>query len=132
MILRLGVAIAKACTLLQVHSTSVDGSLALLAPSEVAMMFSESLSETMKPMTVRDLKNATAEVVRALRKGETILLMFRGRPLATIEPLRPATRDVPAIEPHENAWRAIESELKRTKPHFRSWKHAEGASRGRR
>jgi len=39
-------------------------------------------------MTARDLKNATGEVVRALRKGETILLTFRGRPLGTIEPLR--------------------------------------------
>ena len=86
----------------------------------------------MKPMSARDLKNATGEVVRALRRGETILLTFRGRPLGTIEPLRPATRDVPAIEPYEEAWRAIESELKQTKPHFRSWKDAEDASRGRR
>ena len=86
----------------------------------------------MKPMSARDLKNSTGEVVRTLRRGESILLTFRGRPLGTIEPMRPDTRDVPAIQPYEEAWAAIETQLQRSTPRFRSWKDAEDVSRGRR
>jgi antitoxin (DNA-binding transcriptional repressor) of toxin-antitoxin stability system len=69
---------------------------------------------------------------RALRRGESILLTFRGRPLGTIEPLRPGDRDAPAIRPYEDAWTEIESELQRSKPRFASWQEAESVSRGRR
>ena len=85
----------------------------------------------MKPMTARDLKNATGEVVRALRRGESILLTFRGRPLGTIEPLRADDPNAPSIRPYEEAWAEIESELKRSRPRFASWQEAEKASRGR-
>jgi prevent-host-death family protein len=82
-------------------------------------------------MTARDLKNSTGEVVRALRRGESILLTFRGRPLGTIEPLRADRDDTPAIRPYEEAWAEIEAQLKRSKPRFRSWREAEDESRGR-
>ena len=85
----------------------------------------------MKPMSARDLKNSTGEVVRTLRRGESILLTFRGRPLGTIEPMRPDTRDVPAIQPYEEAWAAIDIQLRRSTPRFSSWKDAEDESRGR-
>ena len=85
----------------------------------------------MKPMSARDLKNSTGEVVRTLRRGESILLTFRGRPLGTIEPMRPDTRDVPAIQPYEEAWASIETQLRRSTPRFSSWKDAEDESRGR-
>ena len=86
----------------------------------------------MKPMTARDLKNSTGAVIRTLRRGESILLTFRGKPLGTIEPMRPGTRDVPAIQPYEEAWTGIEAELKHSTPRFASWKDAEDASRSRR
>ena len=86
----------------------------------------------MKPMSARDLKNSTGEVIRTLRRGESILLTFRGKPLGTIEPLRPDRRGVPAIQPYEDAWATIETELKRSSPHFASWKDAENHSRSRR
>ena len=86
----------------------------------------------MKPMSARDLKNSTGEVIRTLRRGESVLLTFRGKPLGTIEPLRPDTRDVPAIQPYEEAWAAIEAELTQSTPHFASWRDAEAESRGRR
>ena len=86
----------------------------------------------MKPMTARDLKNSTGAVVRALRRGESILLTFRGRPLGTIAPLRADDGETPAIRPYEEAWAEIESQLKRSKPRFVSWREAEDESRGRR
>jgi antitoxin (DNA-binding transcriptional repressor) of toxin-antitoxin stability system len=86
----------------------------------------------MKPLTARELKNSTGQVVRALRRGESILLTFRGKPLGTIEPLPPETLERPSIPPYEKAWAEIETQLKRSKPHFASWKEAEDESRGRR
>jgi antitoxin (DNA-binding transcriptional repressor) of toxin-antitoxin stability system len=86
----------------------------------------------MKPMTARELKNATGEVVRTLRRGESILLTFRGKALGTIEPLRSDGSKVPSIEPYEEAWAEIEAQLRRSKPRFASWREAESESRGRR
>ena len=83
-------------------------------------------------MTARDLKNATGEVVRALRRGEGILLTFRGKPLGTIQPLQAGDIDAVAVPPYEQAWAEIEDELRRSAPAFPSWREAEDASRGRR
>jgi antitoxin (DNA-binding transcriptional repressor) of toxin-antitoxin stability system len=85
----------------------------------------------MKPMTARELKNSTGEVVRTLRRGESILLTFRGKALATIEPLRAEDSNVPPIQPYAEAWAEIEAQLRRSKPHFPSWQSAENESRGR-
>jgi antitoxin (DNA-binding transcriptional repressor) of toxin-antitoxin stability system len=86
----------------------------------------------MKPMTARELKNATGEVVRTLRRGERILLTFRGKALGTIDPLRPEAENVPTIRPYEEAWAEIEAQLERSRPRFASWREAEDESRGRR
>jgi prevent-host-death family protein len=89
-------------------------------------------ARALKPMTAPDLKNSTGEVVRALRRGESILLTFRGRPLGTIEPLRPGEVEAAAVLPYDEAWAEIEDQLRRSAPHFPSWREAEDASRGRR
>jgi antitoxin (DNA-binding transcriptional repressor) of toxin-antitoxin stability system len=86
----------------------------------------------MKPMSARELKNSTGDVIRTLRRGESILLTFRGKPLGTIAPLRTDSRGVPTIRPFEEAWAAIETELRRSRPRFASWQDAEDQSRGRR
>jgi antitoxin (DNA-binding transcriptional repressor) of toxin-antitoxin stability system len=83
-------------------------------------------------MSARDLKNSTGEVVRTLRRGGSILLTFRGKPLGTIEPLRSGDTDPPAAVPFEEAWAQVEAELERSEPRFASWRVAEDASRGRR
>jgi antitoxin (DNA-binding transcriptional repressor) of toxin-antitoxin stability system len=85
----------------------------------------------MRPMTARQLKNSTGEVVRTLRRGESILLTFRGKALGTIEPLRPEGGRLPSIPPYEEAWAEIEAQLRRSKPRFPSWREAENESRGR-
>ena len=85
----------------------------------------------MKPMTARELKNSTGEVVRTLRRGESILLTFRGKALGTIEPLRPESGGGPSILPYEQAWTEIEAQLRRSRPRFASWQEAEDQGRGR-
>lgn len=86
----------------------------------------------MKPMTARDLKNSTGEVVRTLRRGESILLTFRGKPLGTIRPIGTDDVGTATVESYEEAWTEIERQLKRSRPRFPSWKKAEDDSRGRR
>ena len=87
----------------------------------------------MKPMSARELKNSTGEVVRALRRGQSILLTFRGKPLGRIQPLPPeGEAERPPIPSYNEAWAEIEAQLKRSKPRFASWREAEGQSRGRR
>jgi prevent-host-death family protein len=86
----------------------------------------------MKPMTARDLKNSTGDVVRTLRRGESILLTWRGKPLGTIVPLGTGDRERLRIRPYEEAWADIETQLGKTKARFHSWREAEDESRGRR
>jgi prevent-host-death family protein len=83
-------------------------------------------------MTARDLKNATGEVVRTLRRGESILLTFRGKPVGRIEPLRVGDAELPPIPSFDDAWDEIEAQLTHSKPHFASWTEAEDVARGRR
>ncbi len=86
----------------------------------------------MKPMTARELKNSTGAVVRALRKGESILLTFRGKPLGTIAPLRDHDPEASLVRPYEEAWADIEAQLRGSAPRFATWQEAEAESRGRR
>ncbi|HUE90434.1 MAG TPA: hypothetical protein VMO26_30480 [Vicinamibacterales bacterium] len=89
-------------------------------------------ARALRPMSARDLKNSTGEVVRALRRGQTILLTFRGRPLGTIAPLGADLAEASLVPPYEEAWADIEEQLGRSTPRFASWRDAEDASRGRR
>lgn len=86
----------------------------------------------MKAMTARDLKNSTGEVVRSLKRGESILLTFRGKPLGRIAPLGAHERDLPAVRPYDEAWAEIEEQLQRSRPRFATWQEAEDHGRGRR
>lgn len=89
-------------------------------------------SRPTRTMTARDLKNSTGDVVRTLRRGGSVLLTFRGKPLATIDPVRADDRQTAAIPPYEDAWAEIERQLARSTPRFGSWQEAEDRSRGRR
>jgi prevent-host-death family protein len=86
----------------------------------------------MKPMTARDLKNSTGEVVRTLRRGGRILLTFRGRPIGTITPVEGGGTPAQAVRSYNDAWAAIDAELQGSQPRFASWRDAEDDSRGRR
>lgn len=83
-------------------------------------------------VTARDLKNATGDVVRAVRRGESVVVTFRGKPLAVIEPLRPDEPGTAAVPAYEEAWAEIERQLERSQSRFGSWQEAEDYTRGRR
>ena len=42
----------------------------------------------MKTITAKDLKNRTGDVIRRIKQGETILVSYRGKPLARVSPVR--------------------------------------------
>jgi antitoxin (DNA-binding transcriptional repressor) of toxin-antitoxin stability system len=89
------------------------------------------MTRRLRAITARELKNSTGEVVRTLRRGEGLLLTFRGKPLATIEPLSDGEPRA-AVASYEDAWAEIERQLETSTPRFASWKDAEDYSRGRR
>jgi prevent-host-death family protein len=84
-----------------------------------------------RTITARELKDRTGDVVRAVRRGETLLLSFRGKPIATIAPYEPHNAAAPPIRSFEAAWADIERTLLASQPHFPSWREAEDSSRGR-
>ncbi|HVL70241.1 MAG TPA: hypothetical protein VM364_23480 [Vicinamibacterales bacterium] len=83
-------------------------------------------------MTARDLKNSTGEVVRTLRRGGSVLLTFRGKPLGTIDPVRADDHPTAPIPSYEEAWADIERQLADSPPRFGTWQEAEDRTRGRR
>ncbi|MBI5369310.1 MAG: type II toxin-antitoxin system prevent-host-death family antitoxin [Planctomycetes bacterium] len=85
----------------------------------------------MKTMTARDLKNRTGDAIRAVRNGEPVLITFRGRPLATMQPCAAAPGRAGGDRPMAEAWQEIEAALRATRPRFRTWQEAEDAARGR-
>ena len=44
-------------------------------------------------MGIRELKNRLSEVLRRVRRGETVTVTERGRPVALLVPLRPKPTD---------------------------------------
>ena len=42
----------------------------------------------MKTVTAKDLKNRTGEVIRSIKKGEEIIVSYRGKPLGKFVPLK--------------------------------------------
>ncbi|MBI4615567.1 MAG: type II toxin-antitoxin system prevent-host-death family antitoxin [Planctomycetes bacterium] len=85
----------------------------------------------MKAVAARELKNRTGDVMRALRRGETLLLTFRGKPVATIIPCGDDRARTLEIQRYEEAWEEIENALRTSAPRFVSWREAEDTTRGR-
>lgn len=86
----------------------------------------------MKTMTARDLKNHTGEVMRAVVKGEEVVITFHGKPSAVIVSFNEAKKKVRmAARPFEEAWKDIEDALKKTKPAFKTWQEGIRWSRRR-
>ena len=62
---------------------------------------------TMKTISISDLKSGLSGVLRAVRRGRTVLVTDRGRPVARLVPVTPAPGDVDAL---------VEAGLVRTGP----------------
>ena len=45
----------------------------------------------MKTVTAKELKNRTGDVIRAVKKGEEVLLSYRGKALGKFVPLKEAS-----------------------------------------
>ncbi len=86
----------------------------------------------MRSMTARDLKNRTGDALRAVRRGESVVITFRGKPVGALVPWLPSTRSRPGNRSVEEVWPDIERELQRSAPRFSSWTEAEDRVRGRR
>jgi len=41
----------------------------------------------MKTITAKDLKNRTGEVMKSIKRGESVLVSYRGKPLARVTPV---------------------------------------------
>lgn len=86
----------------------------------------------MKTMTAKDLKNHTGEVMRAVSKGEEVVVTLRGKPAALILPFVDARKKEPLqLRSFDEAWRDIEKSLQKTKPECKTWQEALGWSRKR-
>lgn len=81
-------------------------------------------------MTAKELKNRTGEALRAVARGQRVLVTRRGRPLAVMAPASVAPLE-PDERPYEEAWREIEATLRATAPPEQSWRRAMDRSRRR-
>jgi prevent-host-death family protein len=90
------------------------------------------LEPTLRSITARELKNRTGAALRAVRRGETLLVTFRGKPAAVVAPYQAAKAERQDVRSYEEAWADIELALKHGKPRFATWREAEDAVRGRR
>ena len=53
----------------------------------------------MKTITMLELRQNAEAVVQDLRCGRTLMLTYRGQPLARLEPVRPSAEEVTADDP---------------------------------
>lgn len=79
----------------------------------------------MGTVTAKQLKQKTGDVIKRIKSGERLILTYRGKPLAVIEPT--TERDIKEIRNVSDAvkaWERIESTLDSTSPEFKNWREA--------
>ncbi|NWF55636.1 MAG: type II toxin-antitoxin system prevent-host-death family antitoxin [Syntrophaceae bacterium] len=85
----------------------------------------------MRTMTAKDLKNHTGEAMRTVSKGEKVVVTLRGRPFALISPVTSALLEKVSMRLPEEAWKDIETTLRKTKPKFKNFREAMNWTRKR-
>ena len=86
----------------------------------------------MGTITAKQLKQKTGEVIKRIKSGERLILTYRGKPIAFIEPA--ADKDLKKeyrVGDSLKAWDRIESTLNSTNPKFKDWREATGWVRSR-
>ena len=79
----------------------------------------------MGTITAKQLKQKTGEVIKRIKSGERLILTYRGKPLAVIEPaFDKAQKAVDQVKEFQKAWKSIESTLNQTTPEFKDWREA--------
>jgi len=86
----------------------------------------------MGTVTAKQLKQKTGEVIKRIKSGERLILTYRGKPLAVIEPITEKdSEEIRNVSDPVKAWERIESTLKSTSPEFKNWREATGWVRNR-
>ncbi|MFC1850641.1 type II toxin-antitoxin system Phd/YefM family antitoxin [candidate division CSSED10-310 bacterium] len=77
-------------------------------------------------VTAKQLKLKTGEIMKRIRAGERLILTYRGKQIATIEPsISPVSEGGSQLNSDfEKAWNLIETKLKQTEPEFENWQEA--------
>ena len=87
----------------------------------------------MGTITAKQLKQKTGEVIKRIKAGERLVLTYRGKLLAYIEPaFDKSTNAADKVNEYQKAWENIESTLEETTPEFKDWREATGWIRKRR
>jgi prevent-host-death family protein len=81
-------------------------------------------------LTAKELKNRTGEALRAVQRGDRVLVTRRGKPLALIVPIRSVEEF--SLPPFEEAWSEIEQALARSRAAFPTLAAAMSKTRRRR
>lgn len=74
----------------------------------------------MKTIAAKDLKNRTGDALRAVARGENVIVTVRGKPAALLSPLRADFLASLSLRTAEDAWKDIEETLRQSKPRFKS------------
>ena len=85
----------------------------------------------MKTMTAKNLKNKTGEAMRAVARGEKVVVTLRGKPFALMTRATTVTIEKASLRPLKEAWSDIENSLRKTKPRFKNAKEAMSWTRRR-
>lgn len=85
----------------------------------------------MKTMTAKNLKNKTGKAMRAVSRGEKVIITLRGKPFALISPATAESLKEVSLRPFKEAWSSIEDTLKKTKPRFKNAREAMAWTRRR-
>lgn len=79
----------------------------------------------MGTVTAKQLKQKTGEVIKRIKSGERLILTYRGKPLAVIEPTTEKDiKEIHNVGDSVKAWERIESTLNSTSPEFKNWREA--------
>ena len=79
----------------------------------------------MGTITAKQLKQKTGDVIKRIKSGERLILTYRGKPLAVIEPTTEQNLNkLNKVSDSVKAWKRIESTLSSTNPEFKNWREA--------
>lgn len=77
----------------------------------------------MRTVTAKQLKQNTGAIIKMVRAGEKLMLTYRGKPVAIIQPAGESSIKTRTLDSDE-AWMDIEAALAKSEPQFKNWKEA--------
>jgi prevent-host-death family protein len=74
----------------------------------------------MSTITAKQLKQHTGKWLKRIIAGEHLIITYRGKPIAKIEPIKEEEKETSFME----AWEDIEKTLQESNPYFKNWQEA--------